>query len=266
MADAGGARFIKEEKSSFLPTTRKLKDSEVSTIAIVAILAAAFLGFYFVLFPMFTKMNSLEDEIVGLRAQQSEFKNQIAQTEIYKNQYREAQANYYRYFTYFHSAMDPEIIDERVTSMLIAHGMTPASLSMTTLESFAVFPYVAQELRANPLPDTEGAAEGQAEAPAAGTNAGDGIADAEDIYNQLQDAAAAAGDASYSFVYTINVSAYGERANLYTFLAQVATMTAMYVTSFDFTDPMEDTPGQINMQIKMYVLIDGVPARDFGGG
>jgi len=263
MADIGGARLIKDEKK--LVTTKKLKDSEVSMLVILAIIAVAALGIYFVLFPMFTNMRALTSEIDELQMKEFEYKNQIAQTEIYQQQYKEAQSDYYRFFSYFYSPMDPEIIDERVTSMLIAHGMTPATLSMTTLNVEGISRYYAQELRANPLPET-------VEPPV------DGEVTPVPPIGELNDDPATSPEQvtpadAYAFTYSVNVGAYGNRDNLYTFLAQVAPMTAMHVVYFDFTDPITTkdssgrsttTPGQINMQIKMYVLIDGVPARDFG--
>jgi len=270
-ADPGGARLIKDDKK--LLTTRKLKDSELSTIFIVAIIAVAALGIYFVLFPMFTNMNDLTDDIDSLRAQEYEYRAQISQTESYLEQYKEAQADYNRFFSYFYSPMDPEIIDERITSMLIAHDMTPASLSMTTLNVEGVSPYFASELRVNPVPDLTGAdGDGQiTPVPPIGDISGEDVNVGDYFPDQEQPDFAD----SYAFVYTVNVSAYGNRDNLYTFLAQVAPMTAMIVTAFDFTDSVSEkgsdgktitTPGQINMEIKMYVLIDGVPARDFGTG
>jgi len=270
MADAGGARFIKEEKKFI--TTKKLKNNEVSMLIILAIVAVAALGVYFVLYPMFTNMRGLTDEIDELKARELEMRTQISQTEIFQKQYDEARADYNQFFSYFYEPMDPEIIDERITSMLIAHRMTPASFSMTTLTVEGIPKYMAQELRTNPVPEpTDPEAEG-AEAPPDGT--GTAAADEGQYLDDTSaEAAQAGGDESYAFVYTVNVSAYGERDNLYTFLAQVATMTAMHVISFDFTDPKTDrdaegttttTPGEINMQIKLYVLVDGVPARDFG--
>ena len=274
--EAGGARFIKDE--SKIVVTKKLKENEISMLFILAIVAVAALGTYFVLYPMFTNMRTLTDEIDTLKNQESEYRNQIALTEIYKSQYEEAQNEFNQFFSYFHSPMDPEIIDERVTSMLIAHQMTPASLSMTTLEVESIPPYRAEELRANPVPESteppedEGAGE-VIVPPADGTDEDSDLG--EYIYDYIDDAALAAEEIAYAFVYTVDVSAYGDRANLYTFLAQVAPMTAMHVISFDFTDPSSErdlegvtttTPGQINMQIKMYVLIEGVPARDFGAG
>jgi len=272
MADAGGARFIKDEQKIVMP--KKLKESEVSMLVILAIIAVAALGVYFVLFPMFTNMRELTGEIDELQAKQYEYRNQIAQTEMFQQQYKEAQADFYRYFNYFYSPMDPEIVDERITSMLIVHEMTPATLSMTTLEVEGVPPYLAQELRANPLPESIEPQQEEAPAtppPAEDMPADDPTAQAEPEPVPEEEAIVDA----YAFVYTVNVSAYGTRDMLYTFLAQAATMTAFYVESFDFTDPVTTkdtdgrdivTPGQINMQIKMYVLIDGVPARDFGAG
>ena len=270
MADAGGARFIKDEKK--LVTTRKLKESEISTIFILVIIAIAALGVYFVLYPMFTNMNSLTDEIENLKVREYEYRAQIAQTEIYQEQFRDAQSDYNKYFTYFHSPMDPEIIDERITSMLIAHGMTPASLSMTTLAVEGVSPYRAEELRVNPVPEVVDPPgdEQVTPVPPIGDIGDEGI----DVGSYFPDAAedAPAAD-SYAFVYTVSVNAYGDRDDLYTFLSQVSTMTAMEVMFFSFTDSVSEkdsagktvtTPGQINMDIKMYVLIDGVPAREFG--
>jgi len=268
MADAGGARFIKEEKK--FVTGTKLKDNEVSMLFILAIIAVAALGTYFILLPMFTNMSGLTDEIDELKAQEMEYRNQIALTDMYKEQYDAARSDYNTYFSYFHQPMDPEIIDERITSMLIAHGMTPASLSMTTLNVEGIPPYMAEELRANPVPETIEPAD-NAEPPA--EDAADNQEDYPDIDAASPPPEQAAYTDSYAFVYTINLTAYGNRDNLYTFLYQVSSMTAMHVMAFNFTDPVTDkdadgktttTPGEINMEIKMYVLVDGVPARDFG--
>jgi len=269
--DIGGARLIKDEKP-FLPT-KKLKQSEISMLFILAIIAVAVLGSYFILLPMFTNMNSLTEEIEEMQATEFDYRDQIALTEMYQKQFKEAQSNYNRYFTYFHSPMDPEIIDERITGMLIIHDMTPKSLSFTTLTVEGVPPYYAEELRVNPVPDTTEPPEDEPITPVPP------IGEIEDDpYNIPEAADGSEYDVpvdSYAFVYTINVNAYGDRNNLYTFLAQVAPMTAMYVTSFDFTDTVTTkgtdgtsttTLGVINMEIKMYVLIDGVPARDFGSG
>jgi len=267
MADIGGARLIKDDNKLVMP--KKLKDNEVSMLVILAIIAVAALGIYFVLFPMFTNMRALTDEIDELQMKEYEYKSQIAQTEIFHQQYKEAQSDYYRFFSYFYSPMDPEIIDERVTSMLMSHGMTPATLSMTTLGVEGISKYYAEELRVNPLPETlEPPADSEATpVPPVGETGDDPMSSIDTQPDQVGPADA------YAFAYTVNVSAYGNRDNLYTFLAQVAPMTAMYVVSFDFTDPITTkdadgrsttTPGEINMQIKMYVLIDGVPARDFG--
>jgi len=268
-ADAGGARFIKDEKK--LVTTKGLRESDVSMLFILAIIAVAALGIYFVLYPMFTNMKSLTGEVDELQVKEYEYKNQIAQTEIALKQYEEAQADYYRFFSYFYSPMDPEIIDERVTSMLIAHDMTPASFSMTTLTVEGISPYMADELRTNPVPETTEPPAAQ-EPPAEGSEGN--LPDIPDPTPAPQPAPGFSTPAdSYAFVYTINVSAYGNRDNLYTFLSQVSTMTAMHVISFNFSDPTTERdaegktttkPGEINMQIKMYVLVDGVPARDFG--
>jgi len=273
-ADAGGARFIKDENK--IVTSKKLKGNDISMLVILAIIAVAALGVYFFLFPMFTNMKSLTTEIEDLQIKEYEYKNQIAQTETYKKQYQEAQSDYYKFFTYFYSPMDPEIIDERVTSMLIAHNMTPASLSMTTLTVEDVPLYVAQELRVNPVPDLTEPPEGQepiTPVPPIGDIGDEQPYLAADEAPAAPDYSAATGN--YAFVYTVSVSAYGNRDNLYTFLAQVAPMTAMKVTSFNFTDSVTTrdeagksttAPGEINMQIKMYVLIDGVSARDFNAG
>jgi len=268
-ADSSGARLIKDDKK--LVTTRKLKESEISTLFIVAIIAVAALGVYFVLYPMFTKMNSLTDEIDALQAQEYSYRAQISQTEMFLEQYKEAQADYNRFFSYFYSPMDPEIIDERITSMLIAHDMTPASLSMTTLTVEGVLPYFAEELRINPVPDlSEFPEDGQVTPVPPIGEIGNEQVNPGDYYQSPEDEIQAD---CYAFVYTVTVSAYGDRNNLYTFLSQVAPMTAMEIVSFDYTDAISQkdsdgktttTPGQINMQIKMYVLIDGVPARDFG--
>ena len=269
-ADAGGAKFVKSE-NSFLPT-KKLKESEVSMLVILAIIVVAVLGVYFVLYPMYKNMSSLTEDIEGLKATEFEVKNQIALTESFEQQFKEAESNFNRFSAYFYPPMDPELIDKRVTSMFIAHNMNPFNFNMTSLAVESIPPYMATELRANPTPDTTETTE---EAPAGATEDAAANPEENQANESVQDPAQATGGESYAFVYTVNVSAYGDRNNLFTFLSQVATMTAMEVESFNFIDPRSEKdqdgktttiPGEVNMTIKMYVLVDGVPARDFSTG
>ena len=279
-----GARLIKEERQSL--AGYKLKASEVRMLFALLIVGISVLTAYFLLLPMFTNLSALSDEVEGLQRQQDEKRLQIARTAEFQDMYDDAQSEYYRYISYFYEPMAPEMIDERITSMLLAHNMTPASLSMTTLQVEAVPQYMADELRASPLPvmpdsDTaiivdgavatgaQGAGGGDVgDGPAPGTAADGADADAAETPSQASD-----GSDSYAFVYTIKATAYGKRDSLYAFLAQASNMTAMEVTSFSYADPKPETAadsgekdaadaGSINMEIKLYVFVEGVMAKD----
>ena len=272
--DAGGARLIKEEKQNV--SLKSLKSNEIQMLFTLVIVAVAALVIYFILLPMYNGLADLEKDNDDLRNQEYEIRNQIAQAPGYQNMHDEARADYFRYIAYFYSPMAPELIDERITSMLIAHGMTPATLTMTTLTVEGIPAYMAQELRADPVPipldsvaDEEQAADnsGQANAEGGGSNLEDAADAAEAAANPTEEIFD-----DYAFVYTVSVSAHGDRNNLFTFLAQVAPMTAMYVTDFSYIDPVTEkasepggkdivTPGVINMTIKMYVFVEGVPAN-----
>jgi len=265
--DAGGARLIKEEKQSV--SLKNLKSGELKMLLTLVVVAVAALTIYFILFPMYQGLAVLEEENKTLRTQAAEAQNQIDKIPGFQNMLDEARNDYYRYIGYFFNPMEPELLDERITSMLIAHGMTPSAFSMSTLEVQGIPPYEAQELRANPVPVPLGSEDEET---------GEGQTGSA-LENAAENAEAAAEGAEeiiyddYAFVYTVTVTAHGDRNNLFTFLAQVAPMTAMFVTDYSYTDPVvtepttpggtkTTTPGIINMTIKMYVFVEGVTANE----
>jgi hypothetical protein len=250
---------------------KKLKNREISMLFMLAIVGIAALTIYFVLFPMYTNLSVLEAENETLRAREIEMSTQIDRSAGYQQMHDEAKTDYSRYISYFYRPMDPETIDERISGMLIAHGMTPSTLTMTGLQVEGVPPYLAQELRAAPVPkpldirkDESTAAEDGQESSGSGTAS----ADAGDPVGEAAPASPGQEEfEDYAFVYTVTVSAQGDREHLYTFLAQTAPMTAMEVTGFSYDDPVDkNTPGTVNMTIKLYVFVEGVPANEQAGG
>lgn len=273
----GNARLIKEDKKA---PSLTLKPREVNMLFALAIVGIAALVIYFILLPMFTNISVLEDDIDAMEAQRGEYVLQIAKTREFKDTYEKALSEYSEYSSYFYGPMIPEMIDERITSMMISHGMTPATLTMTTLEVEEVPHYKAEELRANPVPEIPEEGADIAENPKGGSS------ETGNPMDQGDAAEAAAGTAaenkgggksgSYVFVYTVEASAYGDRDELYTFLAQVGPMTAMEVTAFSFEDATKVksttagekdivVPGTINMEIKLYVFVEGVTAAGQAG-
>jgi hypothetical protein len=253
------------------------------------IVGIAVLTGYFLLLPMFTNLSALTDERDALKIQEDEMRLQIARTAEFQDMFDDAQAEYFRYISYFYEPMEPEMIDERITSMMIAHEMIPASLSMTTLVVEAVPLYMADVLRVSPVPvpldsgagaadGVAGGADGSGGSSGSGGGANGADSPAFDAANEAGGTEAAptptqaqAADeyGSYAFVYTIKATAYGKRDSLYDFLAQAAPMTAMEVTSFSYTDPTSKASGEkdaaslgsINMEIKLYVFVEGVMAK-----
>jgi len=253
--ESTGAKLIKEEKKSLLP--KSFSNKEISLVFALVIVAVAGLSLYFVLLPMFTNLSKLNGDIDILKAQEVEHRNQIAQLENFQEMYDKAKSDYNKYVAYFYGPMVPELIDERVTGMVIANDMTPATLTMTLLRIESVPLYVAKELRVSPVP-----------VPIGDLEAGDARED--DAAAEEDDPAAEADedeDECYAFEYTVSVSAYGERENLYAFLAQAAPMTALEVTSFVYDKGNTgDGASQnvIEIELKLYVFVEGVaPADEF---
>jgi hypothetical protein len=276
--DAGNARLIKEEKPGL--SAKSLKPNEVKMLFGLAIVGIAALVIYFLLFPMFTNLTTLQQEIDDLTVKKNELTLQAARIGEFEQMYKDAESEYYHFISFFYEPMVPEMIDERITSMLIAHDMSPAALTMTTLQVEGIPPFMAEELRTNPVPAPVDAETDQAAADAGAAGSGaTGDTALEDAANQADATAAPPEEVvvdSYVFVYTVDVTAYGDRDNLYTFLAQVGGMTSMKVTAFDFKDKEiikaankgeKDTvvPGVINMEIKLYVYVAGVTAGDMAG-
>jgi hypothetical protein len=253
--EPGSARLIKEEKQG--SPLKRLKSGEISMLFTLVIVAVAALTIYYVLFPMYTNLAVLEKENEALRIEESNMRTQIDLATGFQEMYDEARADYVKYIAMFYGPMEPELIDDRITNMMISHEMTPTSLSMTNLTVEGVPPYMVEELRTNPVPapPNEGG-----EGPVADTSGTAGTADESNSAPQEFN--------DYAFVYTVSVSANGKRDNLYTFLAQVYPMTAMEVVNFTFSDTDEKgslVVGTINMTLKLYVFAPGVPANQQTG-
>jgi len=266
VAFEGNARLISDEKidSGF----KKLSQKERTLLFILAVVAIAVLGVWFLLLPAYNSISTVYEELETLKSQEFEYRNEIMLAEMYEKMLDDAQAEYEKYSSYFYDLMEPESIDERITGMLTDNGMTPATLSMTLLEVKGVLPYTVSELRVNPVPKpVDSEADNEGGESDSGEPAGDGAETDKDD--------AEAKD-SKSFVYTVNITAHGERDNLYDFLTQAAGMTAFEVTSYSFgtkiatteaaaaSDAAANADSQelIKIEIKLYVFVEGVAVED----
>jgi len=261
--ESSGAKPQKEAKKGV--TLKKFSNKEITMIFALVIVAIAALGAYFVLFPMFTNLATLSLEIDRTKAQELEHRNQIAQLETFQEIYDEARADYLKYISYFYVPMVPEHIDERITGLLIENEMTPATLVMTLLGVEPIPPYMAEELRVSPVPIPIVDEEEDEKTEDADSEAEDAEADAAAEPDEAADTEEEE-DEYFAFVYTVTVGAYGDRENLFSFLAQTAPMTSMEITFFGYGDAINTRevtkPGEITMEIKLYVYVEGVAAAN----
>jgi hypothetical protein len=274
---------------------KKLSVRERTMIFILIIVAIAVVMGYFLLLPMMSEYKTIQTEYTELQDRELEMRRQIEQKESYQQAYNLALVQYNEYSQYFYRPLDPEILDELVTGLTLASGLSPVTMSMSQLSPEGVPLYTPTDLTLRPVPVQTPSAPAEAatgasasatggEGESTGSDSGadgaasstaEGSTDAgatipvtdEPVYTEPIPPASAA-----SYIYNVHMTADGSRTAFYDLLARIRTMDAIEVVRFDYTDPItikapegsnvKDTftPGRLNFDLKVYVFVEGVPA------
>jgi hypothetical protein len=247
----------------------KLSLRERTMIFVLAIVAVAGMMGYFLLWPMMTEYGAIQTEIEDLKTREIDMRMQIEQKESYQQAYNVALVQYNQYAQYFYRPIDPEILDELITGLTLASGMSPQALSMSQLQVEGVPLYVATELAPHPVPEPTLPAEDESGQDGEGegdeTLSGDG--------SEATPAEPTPQASTSSYVYNAHMTAEGSRTAFYDLLARVQALDAIEIVRFDYTDPEiikalegsneKDTviPGRLNLDFKVYVFVEGMLAQ-----
>jgi hypothetical protein len=230
---------------------RSLREKVMFYSLIVILIAAALI--YFLVLPGIRNLDAIREEVILLQEQEANARSVMAQIEPNNNRYREAKIRFDAARTRYYLPMAPETIDEKITGLLVDCGFAPDTLSMSLLTQEEVYPFAPQVLSAEPTAD-----------PNAGTGS--------------------SGVPGSAFVYTVNVSVFGEYKNFYSLLENINHADGIELVQFDYreVDPVKVivTNGIANMTaaealaagrdhvsmiIKIYVYVEGaltVPTVD----
>lgn len=278
----------KHRKPNPIPEAfKKLSTRErvmVASLLVVAVVAVAV--FVFIL-PSLEKISTLKGEIVTLQSEKNAVQSTLDHIPAYQTTADTFEQDYQNYQHFYYPFMDPETIDKTVTTMLIENEMVPQRLSMTAITSELVPAYVPFTLVPKPLPTAFNPTEDDtASDPASKTAGGDyetagdseaadagikatGVGD-ETTEPPAEDTGLQEGKLVYC--YTVDVEAQGWMRNLFTFLAQAKSITAMEVTRYSYIEPEDPKQsldedgdlitewpegGTVIMQLKLYVFVDG---------
>jgi hypothetical protein len=247
----------------------KLSLRERTMIFVLAIVAIAGVMGYFLLWPMMTEYGKIQTEIEDLENREIDMRMQIEQKDAYQKAYNEALVQYNQYSQYFYRPIDPEMLDELITGLTLASGLSPRAFSMSQLQVEGIPLYSATELAPHPVPEPTIPAEGGDGQD--GSAEGDGTADGDGTETAPAEPAPPTNTSSY--VYNAHIAAEGPRTAFYDLLARVQAMDAIEVLRFDYTDPEtikapegsnekdKVTPGRLNIDFKVYVFIEGMLAQ-----
>jgi hypothetical protein len=224
---------------------RLSKREQVMLIVLIVLVIGAVL-IYFAIIPASKNLKKTHKEIETLRATEMQMRDDIAQLPIYKTQYDEAKLRYDTAIGKYNTPMDPELLDETITSLMTDSGFDPSSLTMSAIASEAISPYTAAKLEANVVPIVEpptgtsgSSTDGDTEtsAPAAG-NDPDAVLDGSSPAVTPPSGQAATNTEGLSgpsaFAYSITATGEGTYKNLLNILTQVKTINGLYLTTYSY--------------------------------
>jgi hypothetical protein len=269
--DPATAKTAEKKGNPLSAAFNALSKREQIMIYLVVIVGVIAAFVFLVAKPAMENLTTLQTEADELQAREMEYRQVISQTDVYLAMYDEALATYNKAKKKYFKPMKPETLDEKVTGYLVEAGFEPTTLSMSTLNVEGIPYYSPTILRPTAVPDIP-----DPEATSEGAVDGDGLTPKEET-----EAAAAAADSGYAeeevatggapaFVYTVNVSAEGEWSNLYKLLDAVKKKSGIEIVSYQYNDTAapSDTVASgvpvakdsVNLVIKLYVYVKGVPA------
>jgi hypothetical protein len=279
VAPAGTQRQKEQEKqpSALKQLLDKLSLRERVLIVIFVVLAIVGATTYFVVLPAITAMQDLQIEVLELEDEKAAIRIGPDLTPQYQEQLELATKDFENYQRFYYPFMDPEIIDQTVTNMLLDNDLAPARFSMTAITTALVPPYATRTLVPKPVPTADSLVEDEVGSTTGTTNAEDGTNAAGDASSadggatgggsgegstgrseELATNAEAAGATPLSaedaetdegeepsglvlglsiYCYTVDVEARGWMEDLFDFLNAARGVTAMEVVSYSYTDP-----------------------------
>lgn len=135
-------------------------------------------GLMLLIFPALTQLNDVEMQLQDKRFSQEQMSQEIAQAEAYHTALQSGRESLASSALSFYAPMTADQADQLVTGMLLKHGLTPVSLSISAAEDAAVYPYLTEPPEPAAQADTANTEEIPSEAAAADTAAdGTGAAD-----------------------------------------------------------------------------------------
>jgi hypothetical protein len=258
-------------KQNFFQRLSK-REQWMSIILIILVVGAVLI--YFAIMPASKNLNKVHGEIKTLRATEVQMRDDIAQLPIYKTQFDEAKLRYDTALVKYNSPMDPELLDETITSLMTDSGFDPSSLTMSSIGNEAISPYNAAKLEANEVPvmeppaDTSGGAETTAPATEADTDALlDGSSpEVTPPSNQTESSTDGLSGPS-AFAYSITATGEGTYKDLLNILTQVKTVKGLYLTTYSYDATASEVISgaknkpagtqSFSLTFKLYVFVKG---------
>lgn len=219
------------------------KREQVMIYGLVIVAVAAILIFL-ILLPAMTHISELSAEVSELQIQEQEMRMTIASAPSYESTYEESEKRFNAFKKQLYTPMDPESLDEMVTSFLVDSGLTPKDLSMTVLQQTQIPAFAPPALTAEAT-------------PTAGT---DGAVTTDTGSTDASGGGAAGGVQAY--VYTISISVEGDRTDLANLSENIAKTTGYELNSYTFQSSEEDivegitNKGTIQAMISIFVYVD----------
>lgn len=219
------------------------KREQVMIYGLVIVAVVAILVFLIIL-PAMTHISDLQAEVSELQIEDNEMRLTIASAESYEQTYEDSQKKFNAYKKQLYTPMDPESLDEMVTSFLVESGLTPKNLNMTVLQQTQIPTFSPAPLTAKGVPVT-------------GTDG----ALAEDTGDE-ESTEGSAGGGVQAYVYTISISVEGNREDLARLSDNIANTTGYELNSYNFTTGETDitegitNKGSIEAMISVFVYVD----------
>lgn len=219
------------------------KREQVMIYGLVIIVVLAVLVF-FILLPALTQMSELKEEASNLEEQELEMRLAISSVSQYDNTFEESEKTFKTLKKHLYTPMEPESLDELVTSFLVESGVTPKNLNMTVLQQAQIPEFAPGTLVA-------------ADAPQAGT----GAAVTENTEQSSQDTSENS-DGIQAFLYTVSVSVEGNKTDLAKMVDKAKKTSGLELRNYKFTTDDNDmsegitTKGTISATISVFIYVD----------
>jgi hypothetical protein len=267
------------KKEGFFSKLSK-REQIMVVVLVVLVLGAALV--YFAIVPAVKNYNNITDEIEKLRTEESQMQSDIAQKEVYLAQYDAAKIRYDEALLKYNKPMDPETLDETITTLVSDAGFEPNSLTMSSLTSEGVAPYTTRTLEANSVPILDpvippdadpatGAAGEREAADAALATPGGATADSDAAPNEsVESTGSAEGTAELageysSYVYSLDVTVDGTYTNLQNLISSMSDVNGLYLTTYSYDTKASDVilgstfskrgTQQFALTFKLYVFV-----------